>query len=129
YGPRVLLDGVSLGVGERDRIGVVGRNGAGKSTLLAILAGATQPDSGRVARTSGLRAGYLRQADDLSGPVGRIVFGDLRESGAWEREPRARYVANELLSGLSLDAEASALSGGERRRIALASLLVTPRDL
>jgi ATP-binding cassette subfamily F protein uup len=129
YGPRVLLDGVSLGVGERQRIGVVGRNGAGKSTLLAILAGAVQPDSGRVARTSGLRLGYLRQADDLSGPVGRIVFGATAAPGEWEREARARYVVNELLAGVSLDAEAGLLSGGERRRVALAALLVAERDL
>jgi ABC transport system ATP-binding/permease protein len=129
FGPQLLLDGVSLGIGERDRIGVVGRNGAGKSTLLSILGGATQPDSGRVARASALRVGYLRQADDLSGPVGRLVFGDLSETGAWEREPRARYVANELLAGVPLDAEAGVLSGGERRRVALASLLVAERDL
>jgi ABC transport system ATP-binding/permease protein len=129
YGPRVLLDGVSLGIGERQRIGVVGRNGAGKSTLLSILAGAAQPDSGRVARTSGLRVGYLRQSDDLSGPVGHIVFGASAAPGEWEREPRARSVVNELLSGISLEAEASPLSGGERRRVALASLLVAERDL
>ena len=129
YGPRVLLDGVSLGVAETDRIGVVGRNGAGKSTLLSLLAGATGPDSGRVARASGLRVGYLRQSDDLSGPVARIVFGDLSEPGAWEREHRARFVANELLAGVPLDAEVSVLSGGERRRVALASLLVAERDL
>jgi ATP-binding cassette subfamily F protein uup len=129
YGPRVLLDGVSLGVGERQRIGVVGRNGAGKSTLLSILAGAAQPDSGRIARTSGLRAGYLRQSDDLSGLVSHIVFGASAVRGEWEREPRARSVVNELLSGISLEAEAGLLSGGERRRVALASLLVTERDL
>ena len=129
YGPRVLLDGVSLGVGEKDRIGVVGRNGAGKSTLLAILAGVAAPDSGRVARASGLRIGYLRQADTLSGTVGQLVFGDLTEGGAWERDARARTVAGELLSGLSLDADASTMSGGERRRIALASLLVAEQDV
>jgi ATP-binding cassette subfamily F protein uup len=129
YGPRVLLDGVSLGVGERQRIGVLGRNGAGKSTLLTILAGVAQPDSGRVARTSGLRVGYLRQSDDLSGPVSHIVFGASATRGEWEREPRARSVVNELLSGISLEAEAGLLSGGERRRVALASLLVTEQDL
>jgi ABC transport system ATP-binding/permease protein len=129
YGPRVLLGGVSLGVGERDRIGVVGRNGAGKSTLLAILAGADQPDSGRVARASGVRVGHLRQADDLSGSAGRIVFGDRWETRAWEREPRARSVANELLSGMPLDADAGRMSGGERRRVALAALLTTDLDV
>ena len=62
YANRTLLDGVSLGVSAGDRIGVVGRNGAGKSTLLALLAGTITPDTGRVARTSGLRPGYLPQA-------------------------------------------------------------------
>jgi len=129
YGPRVLLDSVSLGIGDRDRIGVVGRNGAGKSTLLAILAGAAEPDSGRVARASGLRAGYLRQADALSGTVGEIAFGDLVAGGAWERDARARAVAGELLAGFDLDADVSRMSGGERRRIALSSLLVAEQDV
>jgi ABC transport system ATP-binding/permease protein len=125
YGPRVLLDGVSLGIAEGERIGVVGRNGAGKSTLLSMLAGRTEPDSGRIARMSGLRAGYLPQGDELSGTVGRIAFGDR----AWEREPRARSVAQELLSGISHQADARQLSGGERRRVALASLLTAERDI
>ncbi|WP_300604330.1 ABC-F family ATP-binding cassette domain-containing protein [Trebonia sp.] len=129
YGPRVLLDGVSLGVGERDRVGVVGRNGAGKSTLLALLAGAAEPDSGRIARSSGLRAGYLPQDDELSGRVGQIAFGDRYGGRAWEREPRARSVASELLSGISLEADVGRLSGGERRRVALAALLAAERDI
>jgi ATP-binding cassette subfamily F protein uup len=129
YGPRVLLDSVSLGVGDKERIGVVGRNGAGKSTLLAILAGAAEPDSGRVARTSGLRIGYLRQADTLSGTVGEIAFGDLAAGGVWERDARARTIAGELLAGLDLGADASRMSGGERRRIALASLLSAEQDV
>ncbi len=129
YGPRVLLDGVSLGVADKDRIGVVGSNGAGKSTLLAILAGVTEPDSGRVARTSGLRVGYLRQADTLTGTVGQLAFGDLAEGGVWERDARARAVASELLAGLSLDAEVARMSGGERRRVALAALLASDPDV
>src|SRR5258708_492709 len=129
YGPRVLLDGVSLGVGDKERIGVVGQNGAGKSTLLAILAGAAEPDSGRVARTAGVRVGYLRQADTLAGTVGQLVFGDLAERGAWERDARARAVASELLAGMSLDADASRMSGGERRRVALAALLTSDPDV
>jgi ABC transport system ATP-binding/permease protein len=125
YGPRVLLDGVSIGVAEGERIGIVGRNGAGKSTLLSLLAGTAEPDSGRIARMTGLRAGYLPQSDELSGTVERIAFGDR----AWEREPRARSVAQELLSGISLEADARRLSGGERRRVALASLLAAERDI
>src|SRR5215469_15013426 len=90
YAPHVLLDGVSLGVSEGERIGIVGRNGAGKSTLLSILAGASEPDSGRVARTSGLRVGYLPQSDSLHGTVGELVFG----GRAWERDATSRSVKN-----------------------------------
>jgi ATP-binding cassette subfamily F protein uup len=129
FGPRVLLDQVSLGVGDKERIGVVGRNGAGKSTLLAILAGAAEPDEGRVARTSGLRVGYLRQADTITGTVGQLAFGDLVDGGAWERDARARAVAGELLAGMSLDADVTRMSGGERRRVALTALLAAAPDV
>jgi len=129
YGPRVLLDGVSLGVDEGMRIGIVGRNGSGKSTLLALLAGAAEPDGGRIARMSGLRVGYLPQSDTLSGTVGQLAFGGSGADGSWERDPRSRSVAVELLSGISLDAQAATLSGGERRRVALAALLAAERDI
>jgi len=132
YAHRRLLDGVSLGVSAGDRIGVVGRNGAGKSTLLALLAGTTSPDEGRVARTTGLRLGYLRQQDQLTGTVGQIVFGAgwrATESAPWEADPRARAIVAELLPGIGLDAPAGPLSGGERRRVALAALLVAERDV
>jgi ABC transport system ATP-binding/permease protein len=151
YAHSSLLDGVSLGVSTGDRIGVVGRNGAGKSTLLALLAGITEPDDGRVARSAGLRLGYLPQTDQLSGTVRQIVFGGgpaAAEAGGrpapwqpapwqatpwqatpWQADPRARAVMAELLPGISLDAPAGQLSGGERRRAALAALLVTERDV
>jgi ATP-binding cassette subfamily F protein uup len=131
YAHRRLLDGVSLGVSAGDRIGVVGRNGAGKSTLLALLAGKAEPDTGRVAMATGLRLGYLPQSDQLAGTVGEIVFG--RADGPaitpWEADPRARMIMSELLPGISLDAAAQRLSGGERRRAALAALLVAERDV
>ncbi|HXO23125.1 MAG TPA: ABC-F family ATP-binding cassette domain-containing protein, partial [Streptosporangiaceae bacterium] len=132
YAHRRLLDGVSLGVSAGDRIGVVGRNGAGKSTLLALLAGTAVPDEGRVARTAGLRVGYLAQQDRLTGTVGQIVFGAgwrASESAPWEADPRARAIVAELLPGISLDAPAGPLSGGEQRRVALAGLLVAERDV
>ena len=132
YAHRRLLDGVSLGVSAGDRIGVVGRNGAGKSTLLALLAGTAVPDEGRVARTAGLRIGYLPQQDQLTGTVGQIVFGAgwlATESAPWEADPRARAIVAELLPGIGLDAPAAPLSGGERRRVALAALLVAERDV
>jgi ABC transport system ATP-binding/permease protein len=131
YANRTLLDGVSLGVSAGDRIGVVGRNGAGKSTLLGLLAGTITPDTGRVARTSGLRSGYLPQAGALTGMVGQIVFGDAdrRAQAPFQADPRARAVVAELLPGISLQAPAGQLSGGEQRRVALAALLVVERDL
>src|SRR5580658_5474618 len=132
YAHRRLLDGVSLGVSAGDRIGVVGRNGAGKSTLLALLAGTAAPDEGRVARAAGLRIGYLPQQGQLTGTVGQIVFGAggrATGSAPWEADPRARAIVAELLPGIGLDAPAGPLSGGERRRVALAALLVAERDV
>jgi ATP-binding cassette subfamily F protein uup len=135
YAHRTLLDGVSLGVGAGDRIGVVGRNGAGKSTLLGLLAGRTAPDTGRVAVSSGLRIGYLPQRDELAGSVGDIVFGGAPGGSAgpggtpWEADPRTRAIMAELLPGVGLDAPAGQLSGGERRRVALAALLVPEQDV
>jgi ATP-binding cassette subfamily F protein uup len=153
YAHRHLLDGVSLGVSAGDRIGVVGRNGAGKSTLLGLLAGRVAPDTGRVAMAAGLRLGYLPQDDQLAGTVGEIVFGPmgapmggtagglavpgsaLEPAGPdiprapWEADPRARAVMAELLPGIGVEAQAGRLSGGERRRVALAALLVAERDV
>jgi ABC transport system ATP-binding/permease protein len=132
YAHRRLLDGISLGVSAGERIGVVGRNGAGKSTLLALLAGTAVPDEGRIARAAGLRIGYLPQQDQLTGTVGEIVFGhgwQATGSAPWEADPRARAIIAELLPGIGLDAAAEPLSGGERRRVALAALLVAERDV
>jgi ATP-binding cassette subfamily F protein uup len=129
YAHRTLLDGVSLGVSAGDRVGVVGRNGAGKSTLLALLAGRTAPDSGRVAMAAGLRVGYLPQGDRPTGTVGEIVFGPRPAGTPWEADPRVRAIVAELLPGVGLDAQADRLSGGERRRVALASLLVAEQDV
>src|ERR1700742_2933703 len=135
FGERPLLDSVSLGVSTGDRIAVVGRNGAGKSALLSLLAGtgrAAQPDKGRIARSAGLRIGYLRQQDDLSGTVRQAVFGPAATADndhVWAADSRARAVVAELLGGIDLDAGVARLSGGERRRTALASLLASDFDV
>jgi ATP-binding cassette subfamily F protein uup len=135
FGERTLLDRVSLGVSTGDRIGVVGRNGAGKSTLLSLLAGTdglAGPDSGRIARSAGLRIGYLRQQDTLTGTVRQAVFGPAatpENDHVWAADPRARGVVAELLGGIDLDAGSARLSGGERRRTALASLLASDCDV
>jgi ABC transport system ATP-binding/permease protein len=128
YGPRVLLDGVSLGVAAGDRIGVVGRNGAGKTTLLQALAGRAQLDSGRATRARDLDLGYLPQAEELTGTARELVFGSLPEH-EWAADARGRSVLSALLSGIDLQASAEHLSGGERRRVALAGLLRGTHDL
>ncbi|HEY7012252.1 MAG TPA: ABC-F family ATP-binding cassette domain-containing protein [Streptosporangiaceae bacterium] len=128
YGPRKLLDQVSLGVAAGDRIGVVGRNGAGKTTLLEVLAGTAELDSGRVSRARDLRLGFLPQAEDLAGVVRDLVFGS-RPEHEWAGDQRSRSVVAALLPGIDPDARAERMSGGERRRIALAALLLGPHDL
>ncbi|GAA1086585.1 ABC-F family ATP-binding cassette domain-containing protein [Nocardiopsis composta] len=129
YGPLVLLDDVSLGIEEGDRIGVVGRNGGGKSTLLAVLAQHTEPDSGRVVHNRGLRVGFLHQRDRFpDATVGEFVLGDLAEH-EWAGDARARDVLSGLLGGWNLGGPMADLSGGERRRAALARLLIDDHDL
>ncbi len=129
-GTRTLLDGVSLGLDDGDRVGVVGPNGAGKSTLLRLLAGTATPDAGRVTRVGGLRIGMLDQRDES--PEGTsirdLVHGESAEH-TWAGDAGIRAVHAGLLADLDLDAPASTLSGGQRRRVALAALLVAEHDV
>jgi ATP-binding cassette subfamily F protein uup len=128
YHDRVLLDGVSLGVSAGQRIGVVGRNGAGKTTLLAALAGAADLDSGRTTRARDVTVGYLPQSEQLTGTVASVVFGGMAEH-EWAADPRSRAVVEALLGDIDTSADVSRLSGGERRRTALAALLRVSYDL
>ncbi|GAA2081261.1 ABC-F family ATP-binding cassette domain-containing protein [Actinomadura alba] len=130
YGPSPLLDAVSLGVEEGDRIGVVGRNGGGKSTLVSILAKLVDPDDGRVTHSRDLRLGYLSQRDEFSNghTVRAIVLGD-RPEHEWAGDTSTREILTGLLHGIDLDSETAGMSGGERRRVALARLLVPERDV
>ena len=130
---RPLLDEVSLGICEGDRIGIVGRNGSGKSTLLRVMAGIEPPDKGRVTRTNDIRVGLLSQVDvaDPSATVGDVVLGNT-EKHEWAREPKIREIFDGLFGGHSdefFNRKFSALSGGERRRVGLAKLLVSDVDL
>ena len=130
FGTTTVLDGVSLGLESRDRVGVVGRNGGGKSTLLRLITGVETPDSGRVTRTGGTRIAVVDQVADLgSGTVRDAVLGDAAEH-EWAGESQIRDVLNGLgLSGLGLDSGVGRLSGGERRRVALAAALVGRSEL
>nr|WP_293774456.1 ABC-F family ATP-binding cassette domain-containing protein [Sporichthya sp.] len=137
YGLTTLLDGVSLGLSAGERIGVVGRNGAGKSTLLKVLSKVDPPDAGRVTHSGGLRIAVLSQADDLDSnmTIRQVVLGDRAEHD-WAGDARVRDVISGLFGGLTLpghpqgfDTVIRPLSGGERRRIALARELVRELDL
>ncbi|AAZ54447.1 ABC transporter, ATP-binding subunit [Thermobifida fusca YX] len=129
YGPLVLLDSVSLGIEEGDRIGIVGRNGGGKSTLVSVIAGRLQPDSGRVVHSRGLRIGFLHQQDSFPDTtVGQFVL-DGRAEHEWAGDARIRDVLRGLLSGWDLNARMAHLSGGERRRAGLARMLIDTHDL
>ncbi len=130
---RALLDGVSLGVNEGERIGVVGRNGGGKSTLLKIMAGLEPVDSGRVAKAGDVSIGVLNQVDTAApGALVRdVVLGNKAEH-EWARDSQIREVLTGLFGGFTddlLDREFASLSGGERRRVNLAKLLVGEYDL
>jgi ATP-binding cassette subfamily F protein uup len=130
YGIRPLLDGVSLGVGAGERIGVVGRNGDGKTTLLRIIGDLEEPDQGRVSRARGLHLGFLTQGDDLDpdATVRDAVLGE-RAEHEWAADAFTREIVEVLLAGIDLERTVSGLSGGERRRSSLARLLLGDHDL
>ena len=127
---KTVFEGVSLGVDEGARIGVVGRNGDGKSTLLRLLAGMVEPDEGRVIRTRGVSVGVLGQADALvdADSVQRAVVGDAPEY-EWAADPRVRDIIAGLLGDIPWDGLVGTLSGGQRRRVDLARLLVGDWDV
>ena len=127
---RVLLDDVTVGIDEGDRIGVVGRNGDGKSTLLRLLARAQEPDEGRVTVRGGVRVGVLTQQDEatVGASVRDRVVGD-RPEYEWASDARIRDVLAGLLGGIDLDAPLTGLSGGQLRRVHLAELLVGDWDV
>ncbi|KHF42325.1 ABC-F family ATP-binding cassette domain-containing protein [Saccharomonospora viridis] len=132
YGERMLLDGVSLGVGEGERIGVVGLNGGGKTTLLEVLAGISEPDSGRVSHARGLRLGVVTQRTELpeGSTVGGVVLADYAAEHEWASNTRVRSIVEGLgISAIGFDTPTDTLSGGERRRVALAATLVADLDL
>lgn len=130
YPTQVVFESITLGVNDGARIGIVGRNGDGKSSLLRLLTGEQQPDAGRVTRRSGLRVGALSQADTLDPDhsVGWTLVGDAAEH-QWAGDPRVRDVVAGLVSDIDWRASVSTLSGGQRRRVQLARLLIGEWDV
>jgi ATP-binding cassette subfamily F protein uup len=133
YGKDPVLQDISLGVGEGERIGIVGRNGGGKSTLLRVMAGVENADSGRVTSGGSVRIGILAQ-EDQSGQyetVGDFVLGD-RATHEWATDARIREVFTALFGSHDqwvFDRKIAPLSGGEKRRASLARLLIADLDL
>ena len=130
YPNSVVLDSAALGIGEGDRIGVVGRNGGGKSSLLRILAGTLDPTEGLVTRRGGLRIGVLEQDDalDADATVGYALVGEAAEH-EWASDPKIRDVIAGLVGDLDWQARVGTLSGGQRRRLGLAALLIGEWDV
>src|SRR3954466_9678921 len=137
FAARTVLEDLTLGISAGDRIGVVGRNGDGKSTLLQLISGAEQPDSGAVTRSGGLHVAMLGQGDDLDPE--RTIREELvggRADHEWMADAAYRSVLDGLLGGVEisrfpqgLDTKIAPLSGGERRRIALAKVLLDHPEL
>ncbi|WP_323960900.1 ATP-binding cassette domain-containing protein [Arthrobacter sp. JZ12] len=130
FATRTVLDGVTLGLEEGDRIGMVGRNGDGKSTLMRLLAQRSTPDDGRVTKRRDVNVGYLDQSDVLDGDldVGTAIVGDQADH-EWASNPKIRDVMGGLVSEVDWHARVSSLSGGQKRRVALAKLLIEDHDV
>ena len=130
---RALLERVSLGVSEGDRIGIVGRNGSGKSTLMKVIAAVETPDAGRVTKANTVKIGLLSQVDkaDPNSTVGDVVIGN-REKHEWASDSGIREVFTGLFGGFDdhlFERKFATLSGGEKRRVGLAKLLIDDLDL
>lgn len=130
FGTRILLDEVSLGLDAGDVVGVVGRNGDGKTTLLEVLVGEREPDSGQVVRNRSASIGHLGQVEDFaeSATVRDVVVGG-RADHVWAADAAKRAVVTHLLGTVDLARNVAELSGGERRRVSLAAVLLAGHDL
>lgn len=123
-GSRTLLDGVTVGIEDGTRVGVLGPNGAGKSTFLQALSGQREIDGGRITRAADTRVAILNQSDNFTPGISvrQAVHGDVPEH-VWASNPAVRDIHAGLLADVDLAADVDTLSGGQRRRVALAHVL------
>lgn len=130
YPTKTLFENLTVGISAGDRIGIVGRNGDGKSTLMTILAGKLQPDSGQVTVRGNTRIGFMDQRDDiyLESSVKEVVIGEMAEF-EWASDPMIRDVIEGLISDIEFESKMNRLSGGQRRRVNLAKLLIGDWDV
>jgi ATPase subunit of ABC transporter with duplicated ATPase domains len=130
YPTKTLFENLTVGIAAGDRIGIVGRNGDGKSTLMTILAGKLKADSGQVTVRGNTRIGFMDQRDDiyLQSTVKDVVIGEMAEY-EWASDPRIRDVIDGLISDIDFDSQMDRLSGGQRRRVNLAKLLIGDWDV
>ena len=130
YPTKKVFDSVTLGIRKGDRIGIVGGNGDGKSSLLSLLAGSLEPDDGRVMRRGGITIGTLAQTDalDPEATVAREIVGDVPEH-TWASDAAIRGVLRGLVADIPWDGRIGDLSGGQRRRVDLARVLVGDFDV
>ena len=130
YPTKTIFEEISLGVNDGDMIGVVGKNGDGKSSLLGLFDGSVEPDDGRVLRTGGVRFVSLRQTDELddSKSIAWNVVGDVPDY-VWASDPSIRAIIDGLISDLPWEGPVANLSGGERRRVDLARVLIADADV
>lgn len=130
YSEKTLLNDVTLGINSGDKIGIIGINGTGKSTLLKIVAGLETPDSGSVTKAGGVRVGYLPQNPVFE--AGATVLKQVMLGIAEQQRESKEYECKSILTKLGItnfDEPVSHLSGGQKKRVSLASALVTPVEV
>lgn len=130
FATRVVFEELTLGINTGERIGIVGQNGCGKSTLLGVLNKTCEIDAGRVVHTHGVSVGVLGQRDNLrdNDSVQRAIVGDTPEY-EWASDAHTREILRELVGDVPWDAQVGTLSGGQRRRVDLARLLIGNWDV
>ena len=129
YGDKVIFDDISVGIHQGDKIGLIGINGTGKTTFLRILAGTEEPDQGQVIMQNGLRISCLSQHPEF--PEGATILSYVtagKQEQDWNPETDAHMILNKL-GIVDHEEEIAHLSGGQKKRVALARVLINPADV